>query len=136
MGASKWKQGVILTRIGPLCYFVAVDGRKWKKHSDQLKSSSDSVTENISQSLAFSDSGEHSLGHLPCTLFPMSQVTTQQPVLLQVNVPITPQVDNFSLVVVETPSSSLERHCARSPIARPVVYWRQGEAGRGRAKPW
>lgn len=118
MGASKWKQGVILSRIGPLCYFVEVEGRKWKRHIDQLKSrNSDSVTENTSRSIA-SDSGEHSLGHLPCTLFSRSQVSSQQPVPSQENVPSTPHVDNSSPVVSETPGTSLEQHCTTSPTVR------------------
>ena len=118
MGASKWKQGVILSRIGPLCYFVEVEGRKWKRHIDQLKSrNSDSVTENTSRSIA-SDSGEHLLGHLPCTLFSRSQVSSQQPVPSQENVPSTPHVDNSSPVVSETPGTSLEQHCTTSPTVR------------------
>lgn len=101
LGAVKWKKGVIVDQTSPLCYYVEVDGRRWKRHIDQLKSGT--VGTDIDSPVRFDIDSDvrvppHS-GHLPYVAPSRQSNAAPQPVR-------SPQVEGLPLHVEPQPSTT------------------------------
>lgn len=127
LGAVKWKQGIVLDKIGPLCYYVEVEGKKWKRHIDQLKSRRPDFDLPVEIETTLNGSVPI-LGQLPNAMFyrnlprePCSQPASQPVSAPQQNV-AAPRVRHELPVTSSTVSSNLDfiipEHCATSPALR------------------
>ena len=78
LSADKWKKGVILDKIGPLCYYVEVEGRKWKRHVDQLKAceGKSDISSNCFDNEIPLDIRVQPLSHLPCDVISRNTAET------------------------------------------------------------
>jgi len=121
LSADKWKQGVITDRLGPLCYIVSVDGRKWKRHIDQLKvrilgtnfdCDSAHIPGQRPQSLL-----PRPLSDLPCRLPSREISPSQQPVSPQVSV-LPSQMDNTPVVAQPKPYVSTPKLASTPTLLR------------------
>ena len=115
LAAVKWKKGVIVDQIGPLCYYVEVEGRKWKRHVDQLKAceGGSGFLSNCDRNEINSDIRVQPMSHLPCDLISRNTdaalLRSPQPVSL-------PQVDAVPRQVGPPPDSPLTVSTPSTPV--------------------
>lgn len=113
LGAEKWKKGVIIDQVGPLCYYVEVEGRKWKRHVDQLKDREGDigVVPNYIDNNVLSDIRVLPFSHLPCDM--ISRNTDAVPQSPQ---PVSsPQMDVVHGQVGPPPGSPITSQTVSSP---------------------
>ena len=117
MNNVKWKPGVVLEKLGPLCYFVEVEGKRWKRHIDQLKvrEPSKELGSTVNHEyLQLSNvpnarvlpADQFSLDQTQCShalQLPQAQPTVQEPVSPQVNQLPPPTVHSPQTVSSSTP---------------------------------
>jgi hypothetical protein len=126
MGATKWKQGVVLDQIGPLCYYVEVEGRKWKRHVDQLKGSERGMDHVLPAHLKtppdIRELVSGNLGQLSCDIIsrnhPQDAMVARQPVSSPQVGRSPPRVEPPRSANTQTQTVSTPGHPITSPVLR------------------
>lgn len=77
LSAAKWKPGRVIDKLGPLCYYVEVEGKKWKRHVDQLKRREAVDNASVLPVETSPDIRESVLGHMPYNIFSRNTVSSE-----------------------------------------------------------